>query len=193
MNIILASASPRRKALMKKAGFRFRVEASDVSEECFIAHPARRVEALALRKAKAVAARCKEGLVIGADTLVILGSTILGKPESPEAAYKMLYRLSGSLHKVMTGVAIVNVMTGEEWVDSAQSSVRMKKLPLGKLLALSRRHLDKAGAYAIQEKNDPIAKVVKGSYENVVGLPIDLVKKMLAKAGQKRDNLRSKV
>jgi septum formation protein len=179
--LILASGSPRRKSLLRKAGFRFVVKPSAVSEASEIANPSRRVESLALRKAQAVSKTITRGLVLGADTLVVLGSRILGKPIDSDDAYRMLYRLSGSTHRVITGVALVDAASGKTSVSSAESKVRMKKLPLERLLVLSRRHLDKAGSYAIQEKNDPIASVIKGSYDNVVGLPVDLVKKMIAK------------
>jgi septum formation protein len=89
----------------------------------------------------------------------------------------MLYRLSGSTHYVYTGVAVA--ANGKLQSDHAVSTVRMKKLDLGTLMRLSRKNLDKAGAYAIQSKRDPIAQVVKGTYDNVVGLPVELVRKLL--------------
>ncbi len=142
-------------------------------------NPRKRVEELALRKAQAIARKLKKGVVLGADTLVVCEGKILGQPKDARHAYDMLYKLAGTTHQVFTGVALVDAVTGRTAVSSAVSRVRMKKLPLERLLALSRQHLDKAGSYAIQEKNDPIAKVVSGSYENVVGLPLDVVKKLL--------------
>lgn len=177
--LILASASPRRRSLLKRARISFRVQPSHVSEDSTVSNPRKRVEQLALRKAKAVATKVKRGWVLGADTLVILKNRILGKPINPHDAYRMLYRLSGTTHRVMTGVALVDAESGRSLVRSAISKVHMKKLELEALVRLSKKHLDKAGAYAIQEKRDPIARVVSGSYENVVGLPVDLVKKML--------------
>ena len=119
------------------------------------------------------------GVILGADTLVVLGKKILGKPADAEDAYRMLYRLSGSTHRVVTGVAVIDASTGKTIVACEESRVRMKKLSLDQLMSLSQKHLDKAGAYAIQEKNDPIAAVIKGSYDNVVGLPVNRVAAML--------------
>jgi len=177
--LILASNSPRRKQLLKQLKIPFKVLPSHVSEESTIRSASRLVQALALRKAQATAALVKKGIVLGADTVVVLGSRILGKPIDAQDAYRMLYRLSGSTHRVLTGVAVVDVETGKKQVSYAVSRVKMKKLPLDELVRLSRLHLDKAGSYAIQDKNDPIARVISGSYDNVVGLPIDLVKSLL--------------
>jgi septum formation protein len=118
---------------------------------------------------------------LGADTVVVLDGRILGKPRHALDAYRMLYRLSGTTHRVLTGVALVDAPTGRALVRTAVSTVRMKKLPLERLLRLARRHLDKAGAYAIQERSDPIARVVQGSYDNVVGLPVRWVRRLMAR------------
>jgi septum formation protein len=139
------------------------------------------VRDLALQKACAVARQLKEGIVLGADTLVVLRRQILGKPRDAKDAYRMLYRLSGTTHDVYTGVALVEAVTRRAVVSHAKSSVRIKKIPLQDILRLSRKHLDKAGSYAIQEKRDPIAQVVRGSYDNVVGLPLLQVKALLRK------------
>jgi septum formation protein len=158
-----------------------------VNEDSAIRDPRKRTEALALRKAESVAKSVKKGWVLGADTLVALGSRIFGKPVNAHDAYRMLYRLSGTTQRVITGVALVDAETGRSLVRSAVSKVYMKKLELDAILTYSRRHMDKAGAYAIQEKKDPVAKVVEGSYDNVVGLPVSLVREMLrdfAKSGR---------
>jgi septum formation protein len=158
------------------------VIASHVSEESTIRNPKRLVQELALRKATAVAKRLKnstDARVLGADTIVVLGREILGKPRDAGHAYEMLYRLAGSTHQVMTGVAVVDVRSGHAVTDYAVSQVRMKKIPVDTIMKLSRRHLDKAGSYAIQEKTDPIARVINGSYDNVVGLPVALVRRLL--------------
>src|ERR1700733_13025738 len=170
MRLILASASPRRRQLLKKVGIPFRVLPSHVSEATTQKNPIKFVEELALRKAKATARLVKEGTVLGADTVVVLNRKILGKPLDVQDAYRMLSRLSGSIHHVYTGVALIDVKTKKSFVTHAKSEVRMKKIPEALLRNLSRRHLDKAGSYAIQAKRDPIARVVKGSYDNVVGL-----------------------
>lgn len=181
LQFILASASPRRRQLLKKLGISIRVIPARVSEASRERDPRRIVMELALRKARAVARRMQEGLVLGADTVVVLRGQILGKPRDRQEAYRMLYRLSGSTHRVYTGVALVDAASARAQVAHAASTVRMKKIGLDELLRLSRKHLDKAGAYAIQEKKDPIARVVKGSYENVVGLPLGVVRRLLAR------------
>ncbi|OGR93103.1 MAG: septum formation protein Maf [Elusimicrobia bacterium RIFCSPLOWO2_01_FULL_59_12] len=180
VRLILASKSPRRRVLLKALRFPFRVVPSGVSERSDEKRPHRLVQELARRKAEWVARGRKNSLVLGADTLVVLRGTILGQPKNPAHAYQMLYRLSGTTHQVFTGVALVDTVRGTSRAAYAVSSVRMKKLPIDLLLRLSRRHLDKAGSYAIQSKNDPIAKVVRGGYDNVVGLPVAVVRRLLA-------------
>jgi septum formation protein len=137
------------------------------------------VRQLALRKAMAIAQKITDGIVLGADTVVVLRGKILGKPKNTRHAFQMLSDLSGSTHRVYTGVAVVHASTGKTLVGHAASEVQMKKIPMDNLRLLSRKHLDKAGSYAIQEKKDPIARVIKGSYDNVVGLPVKLVKRLL--------------
>jgi septum formation protein len=181
VKLILASASPRRRELLKRLKIPFRVFPSHIRESSKRKAPQAIVRDLALQKARAIAGQFKEGVVLGADTIVVLGRKVLGKPRDPKDAYRMLYRLSGTMHHVYTGVALVDASTRRAVVSHAKSSVRMRKMPLGQLRALSRQHLDKAGSYAIQEKRDPIAQVVRGSYDNVVGLPISTVRSLLKK------------
>jgi septum formation protein len=178
-SLILASASPRRRQLLKRLGVPFRVVPSDIPEPAAHKNPIRLVQELALRKAVQVAARMKGAVVLGADTVVVLHRRILGKPRNRQGACRMLQKLSGTTHKVYTGVALVEAGTGRKAVSYAVSTVKMRKMPLEDLRKFSRKHLDKAGAYAIQERRDPIARVVRGSYDNVVGLPVGLVRKML--------------
>ncbi len=199
MNLILASASPRRRQLLKKLRLPFRVVPSHVTESSGHKTPVRFVRQLALRKAENIAKKLRpltrpsprgEGraplgvrgpVVIGADTVVVLRGKILGKPRDTRHAQKILSQLSGSTHDVYTGVAVVDASTGRAVVSHAKSCVRMKKIPRQELMRLSRRHHDKAGAYAIQERRDPMARVIKGSYENVVGLPVATVRALLKK------------
>lgn len=201
MKLILASGSPRRRKLLKKLKIPFKVIVSHVSEVSRETRPERLVRELALRKAQAVERRLRQAsfepnvvrskrrlnqtsFILGADTVVVLDGKILGKPKDARDAYRILYRLSGSRHRVYTGVALVCGRT--VLVDHAVSTVQMKKIGLDQLLILSRKHLDKAGAYAIQEKKDPIARIVRGSYDNVVGLPVDLVRKMIKRFLRRR-------
>lgn len=179
MKLILASASPRRKALLRKHGVRFQAQVSGVSENVRAASPRALVLKLALKKARSVAALWPDTVVLGADTVVALGRTILGKPKDEKDAHRILKRLSGSRHKVYTGVALVHGRTGRELTACEVSTIKMRRLSGDLIRRAARKHLDKAGAYAIQEKGDPFVEWVKGDYENVVGLPVRRVQKML--------------
>jgi septum formation protein len=179
MQLILASKSPRRRSLLKTLGLPFRVVPSYVPEHSQERRPEKLVQELALRKARAVAQKVKQGMILGADTVVVLGGEILGQPKDADDAYRMLFRLSGTTHRVYTGVALVDTARRTSKVAFAVSTVRMKPLSIDTLLRLSHKNLDKAGAYAIQNQHDPIARVVKGDYDNVVGLPLAVVKRML--------------
>jgi septum formation protein len=194
LQLILASKSPRRRSLLKTLGYPFRVIPSHIPEHSQERRPEKLVQDLALRKAKAVAQRMKQGVILGADTVVVLGGEILGQPKDVDDAYRMLFRLSGTTHRVFTGVALVDVVRRTSKVAYAVSTVRMKRLTIDTLLRLSHKNLDKAGAYAIQSQHDPIARVVKGDYDNVVGLPLAVVKRLLAKYRKqpKIDNRSSK-
>jgi septum formation protein len=181
IRLILASSSPRRRQLLKKLGHPFRVIPSHVPEDSTEKNPAKLVQDLALRKAHEIGRRMKgqSAIVIGADTVVVLRHRIMGKPLDAVDASRMLGQLAGTTHQVYTGVALVDAASGKSIMSYARSDVRMKKVAVNDLARLSGRHLDKAGSYAIQEKKDPLARVIKGSYDNVVGLPVELVDKLL--------------
>jgi len=166
---------------------------SRVSENSRHTQPSKLVTDLALRKARVVERRLvkrrllkRHLFVLGADTVVVLKNKIIGKPRDSRHAYEMLYQLSGTTHRVFTGVALVDASSGRAEVSHAVSKVKMKKMALEALMKLSRKHLDKAGSYAIQEKRDPIARVVSGSYDNVVGLPLELVRKLIRRLDGER-------
>lgn len=141
--------------------------------------PAIYAKKLALAKAKLVAGRVKDGRVLGADTVVVHKGQILGKPADFSDACRMLSRLQGTTHRVVTGVALVDAGTGKEKTAHAVSYVTMRRMTLEEIARTARKHQDKAGAYAVQQKKDPVVAKVKGSYTNVVGLPLELVKKLL--------------
>lgn len=179
--VILASASPRRKELLKKIVKSFRSIESGVDESCIrAASPATFARKAAICKAKAVAKKHKTAIVIGADTIVVLDKKILGKPKSKKDAVAMLKSLSGRTHKVITGIAVI-FSGGKIVSDVAVTRVKMKKIPDREILAYvkSGRPLDKAGAYGIQEVEDPFIDNIKGEYDNVVGLPIRNLKRIL--------------
>jgi len=184
LRLILASSSPRRRQLLAEAGFDFQVlpppveEPSDLPAELT---PARRAEVLARFKARSVAARSPEAHILGADTVVAVAGQVLGKPDGRQEARAMLRRLSGTRHEVITGVALL-APGGRERVASESTFVTMRRMgdeEIEQYLA-SGEWIGKAGAYAIQETADRFVEGIEGSYSNVVGLPIELVGRMIA-------------
>lgn len=173
--IILASASPRRQELLSNLGLEFDVEVSEVDEtldETMSA--AQQVEELAERKASVVAAQNTRGLIIGADTLVILGGKPLGKPADREEAIQMLNSLQGRSHEVFTGLAVIDASTGQSVVTHQATAVRFKPLSLEQIQRYvdTGEPYDKAGAYAVQGKASVFIDSIRGCYFNVVGLPV---------------------
>ena len=130
-----------------------------------------------------MAQKAGEGWVLGADTVVVHKGQILGKPADFSEACRMLSRLQGTTHKVVTGLALVNAATSKVKMAHAVSSVTMRPLELREIARIATKNMDKAGGYAVQEKKDPVIKKVVGSYSNVVGLPVELVKKLLKDIG----------
>lgn len=179
MKFILASSSPQRKKILKAAGYKFSVVLPKIFEETSCKKPSQIVKSLALKKAKAVK---KKGIIIGADTIVVLRGKIIGKPKNENEAEKILKKLSGSTHYVYTGIAILDTDTGKparRRVDCEKTQVTFRKLTEEDIKSVCRRHLDKAGGYAIQEKGDSFVKSIKGDYLNVVGFPLKKFKRML--------------
>ena len=170
--LILASGSPRRQALLKEMGYTFEICCPDVDE-----HVSGRAEdivkTLARRKAEAVAARFPDGVVIASDTLVSLDGASLGKPEDAADAQRMLTALSGREHDVFTGVCVMNAATGRTVLREVRTGVRFRTLTGDEISAYiaTGEPMDKAGAYAIQGG--------AGSFENVMGFPVDEVREML--------------
>ncbi len=181
--VILASASPRRSGLLKDWGLKFKVIPSRVGEETKQKSPRAIVKELALRKALSVAGQAKSGIVIGADTIVVYGGEIIGKPTDEKHAEKILSKLNGTYHRVYSGVAVVDAATDRKAVDYEVSRVKMRRIPGSEVARLSKKHLDKAGAYAIQEKSDAFVEKIEGDYYNVVGLPYGKLKKALSRFG----------
>ncbi len=176
--LILASASPRRRELLAQMGIDFEVIPSPASELHEEQLTARELSMLnAWRKARAVARRFPDRLVLGADTLVALGTRIFGKPRSLEEAEGMLAELEGKSHVVVTGVCFMRLRGHREVLFAETTRVTFRPLNREQIRAyLSKVHpLDKAGAYAIQEHGADLVLEVAGSYSNVVGLPVDEV------------------
>lgn len=190
MRLILASGSPRRMELLRLAGIDFDVVASGLEERVpEDADVTQIVESLALLKAGAVSRKHPSGLVLGADTSIDLEGEILGKPEDPEDAVRMLGRLRGRTHEVKTGLALVRTRPALRLVSSVSTHVRMRDYGETEI----RRYvgtgepLDKAGAYAIQERGGALVASIQGCYNNIVGLPLCEVAALLARAGRSHD------
>jgi nucleoside triphosphate pyrophosphatase len=181
MRVILASASPRRRELLRRICSEFEVIPSDVEETLERGSMTDAVAGLALRKARAVAARVGTGVVLAADTIVVIDGLALGKPSGPEEARAMLVRLRGRQHEVLTGVALVVADTGRAESTTVVSRVLMASYSDATLEAYvaSGSPLDKAGAYAIQDLQGTLVDGIVGSYSNVVGLPVEATRRLL--------------
>ena len=180
-SIILASRSPRRQELLNQIGIKFRVETADVEEEHGQGRAARSIcRRNALAKAQVVAEQFPKQTVLGADTLVHLGDELFGKPASLAGARRMLRRLSGQTHHVTTACALVQG-TGKK-VFSVTTRVRFRKLNNRQINKYLRTVsvLDKAGAYAVQEKGEWLIEAIQGSLTNVVGLPLERLQSELS-------------
>lgn len=181
---ILASGSPRRRALLAQLCPHFIVISPDVPEwEPEQADPAVQVLENARRKARAVASRYPKALVLAADTTVALGERLFAKPAGRDEAIAMLEALSGQTHQVLTGMTLLH--DGREHAFFESSSVRFKALDRAAIEDyIDRVHVyDKAGAYAIQEEGDRIIAGYEGSFENIMGLPIQRLRQELIQLG----------
>ena len=187
MNLILASASPRRRELITQVGVSFVIEVSDVEEVLDDTLSLElQVQSLALQKAQVVAAQHKDGLVLGADTVVVDAGSLLGKPQNTEEAAEMLRSLSGKWHQVMTAVALVDANdTKHEWTSVEITNVKFRDLTEDDIAAYvaTGESMDKAGAYGIQGYGALLVERIEGCYNNVVGLPLQLVAKGLRNWG----------
>jgi len=184
--LILASASPRREELLRGVGLSFQVIPSEEGEEeDLLEEPRLLAEALAIRKARDVAKRMRGGLVIGADTLVEVERFILGKPKDCEEAREQLRRLSGRVHRVITGVAVVEAESGREEVASEVTLVKMRECSPQEIEAylLTGEPFDKAGSYAIQGLGAFLVEGIQGDWSNVVGLPLGTLRQLLLRFG----------
>jgi septum formation protein len=181
ISIILASQSPRRKAMLRELGIPFKSFHSRITETLRFENPSKAVCDLALRKVKAY--NRKNGLIIGMDSLVIIGKNKLGKPTNAAEAQRMLKLLSGKKHRVVTGVAISyqdRIVT-----ESETTYVYFRKLHLQEIrwYVKSGEPFDKAGAYAIQGLGRVFIEKIEGCYYNVLGFPIAAFQRILARFG----------
>ena len=181
--LVLASRSPRRKRLLQQIGLPFRSLPSHVEEYQVLGEPSVRAVLLAEEKAKAVYPKSKKRWILGADTMVVIGERILGKPRAPEDVHFMLSRLSGKEHEVITGFCLLEPSGEMAHSQAVTSLVRMKRLDEKEINAYvaTGEPFGKAGSYAIQGIGAFMVESISGSYTNVVGLPVcALIKSLLA-------------
>ena len=181
-DICLASSSPRRQQILKDLGLDFVVshpvkykeKLGGLDPEALVCHNA-------LGKAKEVAEKYKDSIIIGCDTIVTFNNEILGKPLTPDNAHVMLMKLSGNYHSVFSGLAVIDTQKNRELVGYDKTEVKFKDLSEKEIndYVESGEPLDKAGAYGIQECGGAFVESIKGSFSNVVGLPKELLAKFL--------------
>lgn len=185
--IILASASPRRRELLSQAGISFVIQPGNVEEDLgkLNGSPAEKAKQLAFMKAKDIADRNSEGLVLGADTIVVVDGIIFGKPENEADACRMLTELSGREHSVITGLVLIDSSNGEYRTGHEETRVRFARLDKNEIEAYIRtgEPFGKAGAYALQGMGALLVEGINGCYSNVVGLPLMRLRRLLEEFG----------
>ena len=184
MNIILASASPRRKEILENTNVKFKIMSSMIEELTLDNEsPCQMVMRLAFEKGMDVASRQKSDLIISADTIVVLDDIILGKPKDEIQAREMIRSLSGRSHQVITGISLINLDNNKKIIDYVISNVKFKSLSeqdINDYIA-TKESLDKAGAYGIQGYGALLVDEIQGDYFNIVGLPISRLSDLLKK------------
>ena len=187
--LILASRSPRRSDLLRGLGVEFQVVVGKVDEiapEHLTPHEIAQINAY--RKARVVAKRFPDALVLGADTIVCLGNRVFGKPADRVDAARMLGKLQGRTHEVVTGVCLIRLREHRQRLFAVSTRVRFRPLrtpEIQRYLGLM-NPLDKAGSYAIQEHGEMLVESVTGSFSNVVGLPLEKLKEELEALAARR-------
>jgi len=183
--IVLASGSPRRKQLLEMLRIPFRVIAPDVDEHVLPGEkPDAYVTRLSRAKAQAVVALAAGDVVLAADTTVVIDNEILGKPVSPADAVRMLERLQGRTHQVLTSVAVAESGRLDQALDVSRVIFRPNDRSTLEAYVATGEPLDKAGAYAIQGLGAPLIERVEGDFFGVMGLPLRLALDLLAKFGR---------
>lgn len=180
LKLILASASPRRRAILRAAGVSFSVDPSGVDENISEKDPRKHVVKLARLKALDVAKRHPGHPVLGADTIVVCMGEILGKPKDLKDAVRMITLQSGRTQRVYTGTALA--IGRRVYTEVAVTKVYARLLDADRLKRLAGKHMDKAGAYAVQDRHDPLVARIVGDRDNVTGLPMRSVRRLLARA-----------
>ncbi|MDH4223121.1 MAG: Maf family protein [candidate division Zixibacteria bacterium] len=182
--LILASSSPRRAEILRKENVDFEIIfPEEIEEDNISAEPSSHVQELSRKKAESVAKKVKDRLIMGADTIVVLGGEILGKPKNREDAFRILKKLSGKEHRVYTGIALVDNIGGKTVSDFQLTRVKFNQLKDKQIEEYieSGEPLDKAGAYGIQGMGNFLVEKIEGDLDNVIGLPLRKLKELLSK------------
>jgi septum formation protein len=185
-SIVLASASPRRRELLKNLGLNFSVDPAEIDEiQTIKLKPAHLAKAISLHKAQGAASRHADSIIIAADTFGVLDGVILGKPVDARHARKMLAALSGRCHSVITGFTVIDSATNRVVSRAVETKVYFRKLKLSEIARYVRtgEPLDKAGAYAIQGLGALLVERIEGDYYNVIGLPLCALAGVLRRFG----------
>jgi septum formation protein len=180
--LILASSSPRRAEILTREGVRFEIKIPcNYKEGNLFSDPVDRVLELSRKKAQSVADEVGDGIILGADTIVVLDGEILGKPKNEEEALSSLKKLSGRMHQVYTGITLINKSTGKIISDYDLTKVKFNQLDEQKILdyIATGEPMDKAGAYGIQGMGSFLVDHIEGSLDNVIGLPTEKLREML--------------
>jgi septum formation protein len=182
--LILASTSPRRAEILKKMNIEFQIIHPDnIQENEISSDPVTHVRELSKRKAKSVSEKVKDGLILGADTIVVLNGEILGKPKDKNDARRILKKLSGKTHRVYTGLTLINrpkvkILSSHDCTEVKFNKLEEKEM---KNYIATGEPMDKAGAYGIQGMGSFLVDHIKGNLDNVIGLPVKKLKEMLKK------------
>lgn len=185
-NIILASASPRRRALLEQIGLQFKIDTHRQEDpEVAVQEPEDIVKEISLKKAKSVAKYYPDAIIIAADTIGVIGNRIIGKPHSEKEAREILSLLSGKAHTVITGFTVMDTLTGKTISRSVETTVYFKRITAPEIEAYVQtgEPLDKAGAYAIQGLGAVLVEKIEGDYCNVMGLPLCALSEVLKEFG----------
>jgi septum formation protein len=188
--LILASSSPRRTEILRKAEMDFEVKfPEDIEENNISTDPVLHVKELSRKKAESVVGKSKNRLILGADTIVVLDGEILGKPKDKEDAFRILKKLSGKEHKVYTGITLLDEKSGKIVNGYQLTRVKFNQLKDEEIKEYieTGEPLDKAGAYGIQGMGNFLVEKIEGDLDNVIGLPLRKLKELLIKISSKRE------
>lgn len=184
MKLILASKSPRRIEILRGLGKKFDIIPAHGAEKTRYCRPHLKVADLSARKAFEVAQQYPRALVIGADTLVFCGGEVIGKPKDEKDALRILRKLNGAWQTVYTGVTLICAAEKKFIRGVAKTRCKARMLPTSQLKEMAGKHLDKAGAYAVQDNDDQFIEKIIGSRSNVVGFPVELFTEMMKEFNQ---------